>query len=60
MRRMLFNNHTLMLYVPTIYLSVTRYYAHILFTFLYKLLYLHMYTHNLSHSGKYVLPLKVI
>ena len=42
MRRMLFNSHTLMLYVPTIYLSVTRYYAHILFTFLYKLLYLHI------------------
>ena len=42
MRRMLFNSHTLMPYVPTIYLSVTRYYAHILFTFLYKLLYLHI------------------
>ena len=42
MHRMLFNSHTLMLYVPTIYLSVTRYYAHILFTFLYKLLYLHI------------------
>ena len=44
MRRMLFNSHTLslMLYVPTIYLPVTRYYAHILFTFLYKLLYLHI------------------
>ena len=41
MRRMLFNSHTLMLCVPTIYLSVARYYAHILFTFLYKLLYLH-------------------
>ena len=37
MCRMLFNSHTLMLYVPTIYLSVTRYYAHILFTYLYKL-----------------------
>ena len=40
---MLFNSHTLMLYVnPTIYLPVTRYYAHIFFTFLYKLLYLHI------------------
>ena len=44
MHRMLFNSHTLMLYVnPTIYLPVTRrYYAHIFFTFLYKLLYLHI------------------
>ena len=42
MHRMLFNSHTLMLYVPTIYLPVTRYYAHILFTYLYKLLYLHI------------------
>ena len=44
MRRMLYNSHTLMLYmyVPTICLSVTRFYAHILFTFLYKLLYLHI------------------
>ena len=42
MRIMLFNSHTLMLYIPTIYLSVARYYAHILFTFLYKLLYLHI------------------
>ena len=42
MHRMLFNSHILMLYVPTIYLPVTRYYAHILFTYLYKLLYLHI------------------
>ena len=41
-RRMLFNSDTLMIYVPTIYLPVTRYYAHILFTYLYKLLYLHI------------------
>ena len=41
-RSMLFNSHTLMLYILTIYLSVTRYDAHIFFTFLYKLLYLHI------------------
>ena len=39
---MLFNSHTLMLYVPTIYLPVTSYFAHTLFTYLYKLLYLHI------------------
>ena len=42
MSRMLLNSHTLMLYVPTICLSVTRYYDHILSTYLYKILYLHL------------------
>ena len=47
---MLFNSHTLMLYVPTIYLPVTSYFAHTLFTYLYKLLYLHIQYRSASLS----------